>query len=110
MTMKKTLLALSILTLMIFNTISANEIHGQADKMYVSPGTVYIAPEGIYLNVDGQLVPVQIVGHDKGGIFVEGAGEYLSSDYVKCKQCGLTYNRETQSMRCPHNSTQGPRK
>ena len=36
-------------------------------KFYVEPGTVHVAPNGIFLNIEGHLVPVSGVCVDEGG-------------------------------------------
>jgi len=39
-------------------------------KYYIYPGTVYIAPNGIFLNIDNDLVAISSVFSDKNGVYV----------------------------------------
>lgn len=68
-------------------------------KLYVEPGTVHVAPDGIFLHLEGNFVPVNAVCIDDGGIYVLG---YEVKRMVYCSQCGRTYNADRFSSRCPH--------
>lgn len=39
-------------------------------KYYIYPGTVYVAPDGIFLNIDNDLVEISSVFSDKNGVYV----------------------------------------
>jgi len=68
-------------------------------KLYVEPGTVHVAPNGIFLNLDGNFVPVNGVCIDEFGIYVLG---YDCMRIVTCPQCKRKYNADRYSDRCPH--------
>ncbi len=71
-------------------------------KFYVEPGTVYIAPDGIFLNVEDNFVPISGVCVDEGGIYVLGYGW---ATMVRCQnpKCRMIYDADTQQRKCPHN-------
>lgn len=70
-------------------------------KLYVEPGTVHVAPNGIFLNVEGNFVPVNEVCVDEGGIYVLG---YDCVRMVQCTnpKCRMRYDADNQSSKCPH--------
>jgi hypothetical protein len=68
-------------------------------KFYVEPGTVHVAPNGIFLNLEGNCVPVNYVAMDEYGVYVLG---YDCMRMVTCPRCGRTYNADRYSDRCPH--------
>lgn len=70
-------------------------------KLYVQPGTVHVAPNGIFLNVEGHFVPVTQVAIDADGIYVVG---YDCVRMVQClnPKCLKRYDADNQSNICPH--------
>lgn len=40
------------------------------NKFYVEPGTIYISPTQILLNISGEFLPVRNLFSDDGGVFV----------------------------------------
>ena len=48
----------------------ANNIQEFDGKYYVSPASIFVAPDAIYINVDTQLVPVKGIAIDENGIYV----------------------------------------
>jgi hypothetical protein len=65
------------------------------NKFYVEPGTVYISPSEILLNLSGNLVPIKTLFSDREGIFVL-AEEILSAKANEgvwtCDWCGELNN------------------
>lgn len=68
-------------------------------KYYVAPGTVHVGPENIYLNLEGNLYPIQAVCIDDYGVYVLG---YEVRRETLCTRCGRVYDSERYSDRCPH--------
>lgn len=68
------------------------------DKFYVEPGTVHVAPNGIFLNLDGNFIPVSSVSADEEGIYVLG----FDVSTVCCSRCGLHYDANEYRAVCPH--------
>jgi hypothetical protein len=66
-------------------------------KLYVEPGTVHVAPNGIFLNQEGSFVPVSAVCVDDYGIYVSG---YNAVRMVRCPTCGNAYDADNQSSEC----------
>ncbi len=66
-------------------------------KLYVEPGTVHVAPTGIFLNLEGNFVPVDAVCIDEHGVYVLG---YNAVKMVKCHQCDNYYDADNQSSQC----------
>ncbi len=58
-----------------------------------------MAPDAIYVNIDGNFVPVNSVKIDENGVYVEGL---QTGCMVHCARCGQTYDREKYTARCPH--------
>ena len=90
---------------MLVSTVSfANEsapLAGQCidGKLYVEPGTVHVAPNGIFFIEDGNFIPVEWVSIDEYGVYVL---TYDCRRMVKCSDCGRVYNADVYSDRCPH--------
>jgi hypothetical protein len=70
-------------------------------KLYIEPGTVHVAPNGIFLNVGGNFVPVSAVCKDKDGIYVLGY-ECVRMVWCPNPDCLLMYDADNQSSKCPH--------
>jgi hypothetical protein len=70
-------------------------------KFYVEPGTVHVAPNGIFLNLDGNFIPVEMVCMDDEGVYVL---EYEEGpkNWVCCTRCGTIYDANRYSGVCPH--------
>lgn len=59
------------------------------NKIYLNPGMVYVAPEEILVNIEGQMVSVGSIGSDTEGVYVT-AEEMASSakgGTWKCRWC-----------------------
>jgi hypothetical protein len=65
------------------------------DKFYVEPGTVYVSPNEILLNLSGNLLPIKNLFADSEGVFVL-AEEILSARASEgswtCAWCGQENN------------------
>jgi hypothetical protein len=66
-------------------------------KLYVEPGTVHVAPNGIFINLEGNFISVDSVCIDGGGIYVTG---YEAVRMVRCPKCGNEYDADNQSSVC----------
>ncbi len=52
----------------ISSFLSSNKVVD--NKIYLQPGTVYVAPDQILLNIEGQLLPIGNLSADAEGVFV----------------------------------------
>ena len=88
---------------MLLGTTSVFAEAGQCidGKLYVEPGTVHVAPNGIFGHVEGHFVPVNAVCMDEGGIYVLG---YNCVRIVQCPnpKCLKRFDADNQSIKCPH--------
>lgn len=76
----------------------ANELHETNERLYVPPGSVFVASDAIYVNVNGNFFSVEMVGIDENGIFV--SHETGRGDTAYCIVCGQEYNRR-KGHNCP---------
>jgi hypothetical protein len=70
------------------------------EKFYVTPGSVYVAPNAIYVNMDGHLIPVSRIAVDENGVYVE---EVLAGRLTFCARCKRWWDTQVHSPFCPHN-------
>lgn len=49
-----------------------NSCDFQNDKYYIAPGLIYISPKGIYININGNMVPVSKIEADNVGVYITG--------------------------------------
>jgi phosphoribosylaminoimidazole (AIR) synthetase len=70
-------------------------------KLYIEPGTVHVAPNGIFLNEEGSFIQVEAVCMDNSGVYVTG---YNVVRWVQCPKpdCRKWYDADRQSSKCPH--------
>ena len=58
------------------------------NKIYLQPGTVYVAPDQILLNVEGQLLPIENLSADSEGVFVTIEGLMAARNGAwRCSKC-----------------------
>ena len=59
------------------------------NKVYLKPGTIYVAPDQILLNLDGQLLPIGNLSADAEGIFVtiEEMMMAAKNETWTCRKC-----------------------
>lgn len=70
-----------------------------SDNYYVQPGSVYVAPDGIFFLIEGELVQVNVLCSDERGVFVPASE--MSRRLVRCSFCGRYYNPERpQDHKC----------
>lgn len=75
------------------------------DKYYVEPGTIHVAPNSIFLNLEGHFVPVESVSMDDCGVYCllpncssksrrdwkcprEDCGTWNGAWRIRCQRCG----------------------
>lgn len=95
--MKKTL-GSCLLTCAIFFTsgafAEAGWVHqNENGKFYVEPGTVHVGPKGIFLDLDGDFIPVSSVHMDAHGVYVVG---YEAVRMIRCSRCNKRYDADNQ--------------
>jgi hypothetical protein len=62
--------------------------------MYVSPGSVYVASNAIYININGEFIAVESISSDASGVY------FKSHQILKiCLRCGIVI--EPNGHICP---------
>jgi hypothetical protein len=85
--------------------VSANEaapFAGQIidGKFYVEPGTVHVGPCSIFLELDGNYVPVEAVYIDEYGVYVNLRPDPDCGHALYCNRCGGCNPKNTCRNRC----------
>ena len=86
----------------IFSVLSIS-FFADETKVYLKSASIKVVPEGIFLEFDDKLLPIETVSKDKQGIFIVTNEEQAYILY--CAACGLTFDLERQSPYCPHPAT-----
>lgn len=95
--MNKIIAGCFIFFLTFSSGVSANESYFDCDKLYVTPGSIYISNEDLYLFIEGAFISVESVSKDENGIFVILA---RNEGQAKCARCGHEYDRR-KGHKCP---------
>lgn len=95
--MKHTLLFAFCLWMHGLVATSATDVLDQ--RYYVTYKDILIGDNGLFVNLDGHVTPVDFIGCDHQGIYVE---QLTTEVPVYCVQCGRTWIRGKQSAMCPH--------
>ena len=81
----------------MFTALSASSFANEA-KIYLKSANIKVVPEGIFLEFDDKLLPIETVSKDAQGTFIITDEEQI----LHCAACGLTFDLKTQSPYCPH--------
>lgn len=75
---------------------------GIKNKIYIDPNTVYISSEGIFLNVNGNLIPILSLEKDEHGIFTPNDFYYSPwhDDDWQCKSGHWSPRYESRCVTC----------
>lgn len=84
------------------NTKACYDESQVCENYYIQPGSVYVAPGGIFVWIDGQLAQVSMLCSDEKGVFVPY--EEMGRQFVQCPNCRNWYNPDGPPHKCP-----GPR-
>ena len=64
------------------------------NKVYIEPGCIYVAPNGIFLNIEGELYGVTSIEADENGVYVPtpalgfcGKHGYYPGSSPVCPKC-----------------------
>lgn len=107
----KQLFALIMSVLALTSMSYAVESHAspckKQSRVYVQAEIVQVNENGVFLNFDGQMIPVKMLGTDKKGLYVTGLqtkdlgrvqGNYEQGDYVvRCRECRKLYYARTNT-------------
>lgn len=90
---------------MVLNTLlfahSLPESVGETEeKLYLEFGDIQIVNRDIFLNIDGNLLPITTVSKDEKGTYV--TVNPAAVDVVICSRCKKEYDADNQSSKCPH--------
>jgi hypothetical protein len=55
------------------------------EKFYVTPGSVYVAPDAIYVIINGEFMAVETISVDSHGVYFK---PYEAFKVVYCARCG----------------------
>lgn len=69
-------------------------------RLYIQPEYVTLTQNGIFVDIEGNVMEVENIGFDNDGLFVD-LREGFSVD-VRCGICKRWYNPQKQSGLCPH--------
>lgn len=98
--MKKTSSFLFILGILLNTSLFAD--HVKKKKLYLESATIKVTSDGIFLDLNGAYLPIDMVAKDSQGIFVT---TYIDQTYVVvCAVCGKKINLDEQGSTCPHSS------
>lgn len=61
-----------------------------SENYYIQPGGVYVAPNGIFVLFQEELIQVNALGADARGVFVPY--DEMSRRFVRCPHCGGWYD------------------
>jgi hypothetical protein len=65
-----------------------------SDNYYVQPGSIYIAPNGIYASIDEMLIQINTLCADERGIFVPYSE--IAGRLEKCPFCQRWYDPDSK--------------
>ena len=66
----------------------SEEIEAIDGKIYLKPGMVYVAPQGIFVNFDGQMLPVQSLCVDSVGVYIFAESLPMNTNNSwRCPKC-----------------------
>lgn len=78
----------------IFAFSAAYASCGDDDRLYVEPGCIYVAPNGIFLNIEGEFYGVSAIEADENGVYVPtpalgfcGKHGYYPGSSTICPKC-----------------------
>ncbi len=54
----------------LFAELSAGSVKEEGGKLYINEGNVCITTNGIFLDLDGQFLPISAVGKDEKGTYI----------------------------------------
>lgn len=69
-------------------------------KLYLDSANVKVMPEGLFLELDNGLLPIDAIGKDAQGIFIIGYSK--KTQILYCADCGMEFDLDKQSPYCPH--------
>lgn len=79
-------------------TQDLKEING---KFYVPIGSVYVAPNSIFININGSMFPVTGISVDAEGVYFEEYQCVREGGEWRCKNCGyFNYFRSGAHAKC----------
>jgi len=68
-------------------------------RLYLDSANIKVLPEGLFLELEHGLLPIETIGRDEQGIFVTA---YSDQKLAYCFRCELTFDPNEQSIDCPH--------
>ncbi len=83
--------AIALLTIFTMSTVYAEY---EEDRLYVEPGSVYVASNGIFLNIDGEFYGITSLEADENGVYIPmpvagfcGKHGYYPGSSTVCPRC-----------------------
>lgn len=78
----------TILGCFSFSTCCAHEFQEHNGRLYVPPGTVYVASDAIYINMHGNFIPVEGIASDTNGVYITDTDFDKGARRFYCLKCG----------------------
>jgi hypothetical protein len=81
-------------------SVSLSYSQAEVDAPYfVQPGEIYVASNGMYASIDGEIIQINTLCADERGVFVPY--EEIAGKLVRCPFCGRWYDEEKGHSNCP---------
>jgi hypothetical protein len=77
-----------------------NKIAAKIDyyRIYLKPGYVFVAEKEIFLKIDEDILPLEVVYCDDYGVYIHD----YQLDLIKCPICKRYYDPDERESYCPH--------
>jgi hypothetical protein len=87
-------------------TCEAQFVKITEDKHYIKPGSIVFSEHGLFLVMQGHLIPINCMQKDAGGVFIR----QMDYPYGTCPGCGLplTPGGSCLNSRCPYSPLYDP--
>jgi hypothetical protein len=100
LTKRKIFMKKFAIVLLTFFGMSTAYANFENNRLYVQPGSVYVAPNGIFLNIDGEFYGVTSLEVDENGIYIPapiagfcGKHGYYPGNATVCPYCAAEKKR-----------------
>lgn len=71
---------------------------GQCEKFYIQPEDIRLESDKIYVELDGECLPVSVISKDGLGLYAIRSGVHV----IICSECHSSVDLDNQSPVCPH--------
>lgn len=99
---KYTAALFACLTLFSVYASAHDNVFEPNEKMYIEPGTTYVSPTGLFVMIEGDLIPISALYSDSEGVYCNA---FEVKAVWKCSGCKRTYMDSQgwcDNRDCPH--------